>query len=83
MFTDFALINDGIERMHDQPDGIGNGEHPNPAIEWLIPNEEFLNILVNDDIDGVINRGVLIDRADRVVDGHAIVCSVVVKNLCY
>lgn len=62
--TDFALLDDGLKRVHDEPDGIGDGQHPDPLIEGLVPYEQLFNLLIDDDVDGVVDGGVLADGAD-------------------
>jgi hypothetical protein len=75
--TDFAFINDGFEGVHDEPDGVGYGKHPNPALNWFVPYQQFLNIFVDNDVNRVVNGRVLIDGTYRVVHGHAVISCVV------
>ena len=69
--------------MHNEPDGISDGEHPNPSTERLIPYQEFLNAFVNNNIDSVVNGGFFIDWADRTIDRHTIIGCISLKNLDY
>ncbi len=48
--------------MHDQPDSVDDCQHPDPAVERLVPDQELLNVLVNYDVDGVEEAGALTDR---------------------
>ncbi len=46
--------------MHDESDRICDSKHPNPSIERLIPDKKLLNILINNDINGIIKGGIFI-----------------------
>ena len=38
--------------MHDKPDDICSGEHPNPLTLTFIPHQQLLNVVGDKDVDG-------------------------------
>lgn len=66
--------------MHNKPDGVNHCQHPYPSVELLIPDKQLINVFIDDDVDGIEQRGVLADRADGTVDGHAIIGCVIAED---
>lgn len=67
--------------MHNQPDCVCDSKHPNPSVKGLIPDKKLLNILINDDIYGIIKGRIFIYWANWIIDGHAIISSIILQDL--
>lgn len=67
--------------MHDQPNDIDSGKHPRPLAFPFIPNQQFLDVLAHEDVDGLDEGDGLVDGGHAGIDGHAIVSGVVEEDL--
>jgi hypothetical protein len=67
--------------MHDEPDDIDRSQHPDPLGLSLVPHQQLLDVLADEDVDGFDQRDRLVDGGHGRVDRHAIVRSVVKQDL--
>lgn len=70
-----------LQSMRDKPDGINEREHPNPLALETVPDEQLLEILVDEYVDGIVEGDGFVDGVDGGVDGQAVVGRVLVQDV--
>ena len=80
MLTDRFAPGHALEGVHDQPNDIYGGEHPGPLALPLVPHQQLLDILADEDVDRLDEGDGFIDGGHAGIDGHAVVGSVVEED---
>lgn len=64
--------------MGDESDRVNQGKHPNPQPLVLVPDQQLLQVLVDEQVDAVVEGHGFVDGVNGGVGGHAVVGAVVV-----
>lgn len=71
--TDGEVVGGALEGVADEADDVSEGEHPDPLGLRLVPDQQFFDRLVDEDVNRAHDAERLVDRAHLRVDGDAVV----------
>lgn len=62
-----------LKGMGGESDGVHKGQHPYFLALVFVPHQEFLYVLGNQYVDGIIEGDGFVHSADGGIDGHTVV----------